>query len=119
MPIQVLRIAAVLGVLAVSGFGAPALASPHTQLPLRARPAQAGSLQVHLKVSDHHPRQFVGVLFNAVASRGDGAAYFFDYGDGVTESSYQPLAMHGYRHAGTFRARVGVIERGGQAAASA
>jgi hypothetical protein len=61
-----------------------------------------------LQVSTHHAVQFHGVLFQAQPSRSGVTTYVFDYGDGITESTYQPLAMHGYRTPGTYHARVTV-----------
>jgi hypothetical protein len=77
------------------------------------------TLTVQLQVSNRHPLQLHGVLFHAVTSTPGVAFYYFDYGDGVKALGDQPLAMHGYRHTGTFRAVAGVIDRAGRFASSA
>lgn len=132
MRIGLVRVAALVGALgafAAAGPGSPAFASGRAQVLLRAPAAQTQALitpavqhrplRARLRVADTNPRQLVGVLFDASGSTGDIALYFFDYGDGVVESSYQPLAMHGYRNAGTYTATVGVIDHSGHKAISA
>jgi len=81
--------------------------------------AFAASASVRLHVSTRHALQLHGVMFDAQTSSSDVVAYVFDYGDGVTEASYQPLALHGYRKPGTYHAHVEVIELDGQSAVSA
>ncbi|MGI8429790.1 MAG: PKD domain-containing protein [Solirubrobacteraceae bacterium] len=87
--------------------------------PLPARAAESSPPQARLRVAARNPRQFVGVLFDASGSTGDIAGYSFNYGDGIVDSSYQPLALHGYRNVGTYQATVGVIDRRGQKSVSA
>lgn len=70
-------------------------------------------------MSDRHPLQLRGVLFDAVGSTGPISYYVFNYGDGVSETSESPLAMHGYRKAGTYHASVFVVNSAGGAARSA
>jgi hypothetical protein len=72
-----------------------------------------------LHVSSHNPLQLAGVLLDASGSTGPIAQYEFQYGDGVVETSTQPLATHGYRDTGNFQARVTVIGTSGQRAVSA
>lgn len=79
----------------------------------------AAALSVRLQVSTHHAVQFHGVLFRAQPSSNSVTTYVFDYGDGITESTYQPLAMHGYRTPGTYHARVTVTDPTGRLATSA
>jgi hypothetical protein len=76
-------------------------------------------LQAKLSVSDTSPRQFHGVLFNASGSSGPVVTYVFNYGDGIVESTNQPLMMHGYQNIGTYNATVVVLDAQGNSAASA
>lgn len=101
-----LAIAAALSVPATLGPAASAVASP-------TAPPTAS-----LRVSNASPRQLVGVLLDASASTGAITTYTFNYGDGIVESSYQPLAMHGYRQTGTYRATVVVTDASGNRATS-
>lgn len=119
MSIRVLRVAAALSALAAAGFASTAVASTPLRPEARGMAAQDQPLRVRLRVSDRKPRQLQGVLFNASASPGDIAVYVFEYGDGVIEESYQPLASHGYRRMGTYHARVDVIDKAGHKATSA
>lgn len=81
--------------------------------------AEAAGVQppaASLRVSNVHPRQLQGVVFDAVASTSAGQpqGYLFRYGDGIQEASYQPVMMHGYRTPGTYQATVAVTDSRGQ-----
>src|SRR5436309_2765048 len=76
-------------------------------------------LQAKLSVSDTNPREFHGVLFNASTSSGPIVTYVFNYGDGIVESTNQPLMMHGYQNIGTYNATVVVLDADGHSATSA
>jgi PKD repeat protein len=76
-------------------------------------------LQAKLTVSDSSPREFHGVLFNASSSSGPIVTYVFNYGDGIVESTNQPLMMHGYQNIGTYNATVVVLDAQGHSATSA
>jgi hypothetical protein len=110
--------AVVLAALAatVPATTAVALLSNTPRRPAHA--AAAGPLRAHLKVSDHTPRQFQGVLLDASGSTGAITQYTFHYGDGVVETTYQPLAMHGYDNTGTYHATVVVSDSHGAQATS-
>lgn len=74
-----------------------------------------------LTVSKPSTRQRVGVVFDASKSTSSDplVSYRFDYGDGTTATTYQPLAMHAYRSVGAYNAHVTVIDALGRGAASA
>jgi hypothetical protein len=112
--IRMVAAAAVLSALAATGSAALASGAPGPP----ARAAQAGPLSAQLRASDQHPRQFHGVLLDASASTGDISTYVFHYGDGVVDTTYQPLAMHGYQTTGTFHATVVISDSHGQEATS-
>jgi hypothetical protein len=98
------------GLLMVAAGGAAAHA---------AGSGSAAPLTAKLLVSDRSPLQLRGVLFDASGSTGPISYYAFNYGDGVSEVSESPLAMHGYRNAGTYHATVFVIDAAGGVARSA
>jgi PKD domain/Bacterial Ig domain len=75
-------------------------------------------VQASLSVSDSHPVQAHGVQFDASGSSGPVVTYVFNYGDGIVESTYQPLMMHGYRDIGTYNATVTVLDAQGHSATS-
>lgn len=100
-----LSIAAVLALVAL----APAQA---------AAAAPSPPLQAKLSVSDTNPREFRGVLFNASTSTGPIVTYVFNYGDGIVESTNQPLMMHAYQNIGTYDATVVVLDAQGHSAGS-
>jgi hypothetical protein len=81
--------------------------------------AAPSAVQASVSVSDTQPFQAHGVLFNASGSSGPVVTYVFNYGDGIVESTYQPLMMHGYRDIGTYNATVTVLGAQGQSATSA
>ncbi len=81
--------------------------------------AAPSPVQASLSVSDTQPLQAHGVQFNASGSSGPVVTYVFNYGDGIVESTYQPLMMHGYRDIGTYFATVTVLGAQGQSATSA
>jgi hypothetical protein len=83
-----------------------------------ATAAVSAPLQAKLSVSDTSPREFHGVLFNASASSGPIVTYVFNYGDGIVESTNQPLMMHGYQNIGTYDATVVVLDAQGHSAGS-
>jgi hypothetical protein len=97
-------------VLAVLGLAGPAVAA-----------SVPAPLTVKLTVSNPNPRQNHGVLFTARPSSGGVAiyGYVFRYGDGVEETTYQPMATHAYAIPGTYEATVGVLDTKGRAATSA
>lgn len=76
-------------------------------------------LQAKLRVSDTSPREFHGALFDASGSSGPIGTYVFNYGDGIVESTNQPLMMHGYQNIGTYNATVVVLDAQGHSATSA
>jgi PKD repeat protein len=86
---------------------------------LAAQASAAASPVASLNVSDAHPLQSHGVLFNASASSGPIVTYVFNYGDGIVESTYQPLMTHGYRDIGTYYATVTVLDAQGHSSTSA
>jgi PKD domain/Bacterial Ig domain len=94
-----------LAVLAAVALAGPASAAP--------------GVQASLTVSDAHPLQSHGVLFNASGSSGPIVTYVFNYGDGIVESTYQPLMMHGYADIGTYYATVTALDGQGHSATSA
>jgi PKD repeat protein len=71
-------------------------------------------------VSDQHPRQRHGVLFDASSSSSDAAivSYTFNYGDGIQESSYQPQMSHAYSVPGAYQATVTILDANGGTATS-
>ncbi len=90
-----------------------------TALALAPAAGARAALAAKLRVSDRSPRQGHGVLLDASRSKGEGiSAYVFEYGDGMTNFTYQPLALHGYRRPGTYRARVTVVGAKGARATS-
>jgi hypothetical protein len=76
-------------------------------------------VQAKLNVADTQPLQSHGVQFDASGSAGPIVTYVFNYGDGIVESTYQPLMMHGYRDIGTYYATVTVLDAQGHSATSA
>lgn len=110
---------AVASVLAAASLSTQVSAAtePDTNASTAAVSAVAGSVKLRVSTSD--ALQLHGVLFEAMPSTSDISLYVFVYGDGISETSYQPLAMHGYRKAGTYYASVKVIDAGGQSAVSA
>jgi hypothetical protein len=110
---------AVVAALAATGPATSALALLTTPTrPTSDARAAAGPLSAHLKVSDRTPRQFHGVVLDASSSTGTITSYVFHYGDGVVDTTYQPLAMHGYDTSGTYHATVVVSGAGGAQATS-
>jgi PKD domain len=101
--------------LSVCALVAIAQAPPALAAPV----APSAPMQAKLSVSDTSPRQFRGVLFNASTSSGPIVTYVFSYGDGIVESTNQPLMMHGYQNIGTYNATVVVLDAQGHSAASA
>lgn len=102
---------AVICVCAVGMFGmAPAWAL-----------AQSGSPDARLTVGNASTRQRAGVIFDASKSTSSDpvVSYRFDYGDGTSATTYQPLAMHAYRRVGAYDAQVVVTDVRGRTAASA
>jgi hypothetical protein len=81
-------------------------------------PANNAGLTARLRVSPHRALQLRGIMFDASKSTGPIVYYVFDYGDGVIETTTQPLMMHGYRKPGTYRATVSVIDASGNRATS-
>lgn len=110
---RLLTVIATVGVLA--GFSAPPAVAA---IAPSARDAAVAPLQAQLKVAARNPLQLHGVLLDASASTGPIAAYSFHYGDGVSEQSYQPLALHGYAKPGTYHAFVVVVAADGRTATS-
>ncbi len=110
MLIRVVTAAAVLGAAATQVADATATRAPG------ARAAQA--LSARLRVPARTALQLHGVLLDASSSRGDIVQYVFHYGDGIVERSYQPLALHGYRKPGSYRATVTVVDPSGNQATS-
>lgn len=112
-----------MGALAAGAAAPPALSSGrpqgNAQTTATATTTTAQALTARLRVSDQRPLQLHGVLFDASSSRGVIAQYVFHYGDGIVDRSYSPLALHGYRNPGTYRATVTVVDAGGQQATSA
>ncbi len=85
-------------------------------------PASALATAV-LNVADRNPLQRHGVMFNASGSQltgvsADQLSYLFKFGDGITQSSFSPLALHAYAQPGHYVATV-VVSGGGLAATSA
>jgi hypothetical protein len=58
------------------------------------------------------------VLFDASHSTGPIVRYDFHYGDGIYDSSYQPLALHGYDKPGNYRAFIVVVTADGRQSVS-
>ena len=119
MLIRVVTAAAVAAGLAAGAVAQPAFSRSSPQA--RARPSAAATqaLSARLRVSNRSPLQLHGVLLDASSSRGDIAQYVFRYGDGIIERGFSPLALHGYRNPGTYRATVTVVDPAGQRATSA
>ena len=97
---------------------AAALSLPIAVAAPAATRASVPAPKASLRVSSSSPRQLAGVLLDASASTGSVATYTFHYGDGIVESSYSPLAMHGYAQTGVYRATVVVTDASGRQAAS-
>lgn len=74
-------------------------------------PAAPAPPTARLRVSDRNPRQNHGIELNATGSAGETLSYAFSFGDGLSASSYSPLALHGYREPGTYRATVVVVDK--------
>jgi hypothetical protein len=105
---------ALLVAVTVAGHASAAQTGP----PAASAAAAPSPVQATLKVSDSHPLQFHGVQFDASASSGPIVTYVFNYGDGIVESTYQPLMMHGYRDVGTYNATVTALDALGHSATS-
>jgi hypothetical protein len=96
----------------------PALSSSRRQGKAGPTATAAQALTARLRVSERSPLQLHGVLLDASSSRGEIVQYLFRYGDGIVERSYSPLALHGYRNPGTYRATVTVLDPIGRRATS-
>ncbi|MDQ6605092.1 MAG: PKD domain-containing protein [Actinomycetota bacterium] len=114
MQIRVVTAVAVFGALAAGAVAPPAFSRGGTQGKGQPAATAAQGLNARLRVSARSPLQLHGVLLDASSSRGDIAKYVFHYGDGIVERSYSPLALHGYRNPGTYRATVTVVDPDGQ-----
>lgn len=101
--------------LALLGVVVPIAVASITAAPT----ASADAPTVSLKVSNANPPQRIGVQFDASVSGGNTITkYVFNYGDGIQETTYQHLMMHGYHDPGTYSATVTVTDSNGQTAAS-
>ncbi|MGI8904600.1 MAG: PKD domain-containing protein [Solirubrobacteraceae bacterium] len=100
---------AAVSVLAATGLSPAALASGRAAVrsaPVPA-PPPGPPPTARLRVPDRDKaRQNHGILFDASKSTGQISMYVFDFGDGITEMSYQPLALHGYRKPGDYQTTV-------------
>lgn len=104
------------------GMLVPAAAARAVVAPGTPRAVAVGTAPAaRLTVSDLSPRQGIGVVFDASTSTSSApvALYLFDYGDGTSAATYQPLAMHAYRRVGIYNARVGIADTLGRTSVSA
>ncbi len=78
----------------------------------RAHSADSCAGSVSLGLSDRRPHQLRPVRFNVAGSSvpaGSVVFYDFSYGDGSDDATAQPTAVHAYREAGAYAAKVSIV----------